>query len=118
MQQVIQLLGKMSGRGILDKSLGRIQQSAVAGEPDGLVRPQAVLVEVSSFIQRVVTATMGVAGPIGELLQFAEDCDVHLRSQRLLQLRHGSDLAPPERLGQVIGVEGFRSHNVRSLPVK
>jgi hypothetical protein len=115
-QQVIQLLRKMSGRGILDKSLGSIQQSAMAGEPDGLERPQAVLIEVRGFIQRVVTATMGIAGPIGELLQFAEHGDVHFRSQRPLQLRHGSDLAPPERLGQVIGVEGFRSHNVRSPP--
>src|SRR5271157_1275390 len=102
----------MSGRGILDKSLGRIQQSAVAGEPDGLERPKAVLTEMRGFIQRVVTATMGVAGPIGELLQFAEDGDVHLRSQRPLQLRHGSYLAPSERIGQVLGVEGFRSHNV------
>src|SRR5579864_3673014 len=115
---MIQLLRKISSRRLLDKSLGRIQQRAVVGEPDGLKRPQTVLFEVRGFIQGVVTATMGVAGSIGELLQLAEDGDIHLRSQRLLQLRHGSNFAPPERLGQVIRVEGFSSHNVRSLPVK
>jgi hypothetical protein len=45
-EQVIQLLRKISGRGTLDKSLGRIQQSALAGEPDRLERPQAVGIEL------------------------------------------------------------------------
>ena len=118
MQPVIQLFRKVSGQGVLDKSLGRIQQSALAGEPDGLKRPQAVLVEVSGFIQRVISATMGVAGPISELFQFAKYGDIDLRTQRSLQLRHGSDLAASQRLRKIIGMEGFGSHNVRSLPVK
>ena len=80
MQQVIQLFRKVSGRGVLDKSLGRIQQSALAGEPDGLKRPQAVLVEVSGFIQRVISAAMGVASPISELFQFAKYGDIDLKA--------------------------------------
>ena len=59
---------------------------------------------------------MGVAGLIGELLQLAEDGDVHFRAQRPLQLRHSSDHAPAECLGQFLSVEGFRPHNVRSPP--
>src|ERR1017187_2484113 len=98
MQPVIQLFGKVSVQGVLDKSLGRIQQSALAGEPDGLERPQTVLVEVSGFIQRVISATMRVAGPISKLFQFAENGDIDFRSQRSLQLRHGSDLAASQRL--------------------
>ena len=100
----------------LDVYKRQIQQSALAGEPDGLERPQAVGIELRGFIQRVVTAAMGVAGSIGELLQLAEDGDIHLRSQGTLQLRHGSDLAPPQCLRQIISMEGFSSHNARSLP--
>src|ERR1017187_8437021 len=96
-QQAIQLLRKMSGRGILDKRLGCIQQSALAGAPHGPETPHAVPAKVRGFIQRVVAATVGVAGPIGELLQFAEDGDIHLGSQRPLQLGQGRDLAPDRK---------------------
>src|ERR1019366_3187730 len=52
-ERVTQLLRKISGRGVYDERLGGIQQGALAGEPDGLERPQAVAIEVRGFIQGV-----------------------------------------------------------------
>jgi hypothetical protein len=49
-EHVIQLLRKIPGRGVFDDGPGRIQQGALAGEPDGLERPPAVVIEVRVFI--------------------------------------------------------------------
>ena len=115
MQQVVQFLNKIARCGIPDKRLSRIQQGAPAGEPDRPEGPQTIVVEARGFIQRVVRAAMRVTGPVSELLQLAENRDVHICPQRFLQLGHGGDFAVPESFCQIIGMEGLGSHNVRCL---
>jgi hypothetical protein len=84
MQQVVQFFHEIAALGSLDEGLSGGQQSALAGEPDGMERPQAIRIEARGFVQVVIAPSMGVAGSIGELLQLTKDRHVDFGPQRLL----------------------------------
>ena len=71
-EQVVQLVDEMSGVGVVDERLGGCDQGAGAGEADAGEGPQAALVEVGEFVERVVAAAMRVAGAGGQVLELAE----------------------------------------------
>ena len=85
----------------------------MAGEPDTLVRPPPpAIVEVSDFGQGVEAATMGVAGEIVELLQFAKHGQIGLGAENAFQLGQISDLVPAKVPAKDRRIEGWGSHNV------
>ena len=88
------------------------QQGSVTGEPDALMRPPCVIVEVSDFGQGVEAAAMGVAGEIVELLQFAKHGQIGFCAESAFQLGQISDLVTAKVLAQDGGIEGSGSHNV------
>ena len=71
-------------------------QSTVTGEPDRVERPQAPLIETGNLVESVERTPMGVAGTVPKLLQLAENSDVGLRAQQLLQLRQRGDAISAE----------------------
>ena len=72
LQQVVQLIDEVSGLGVVDERLGGCDQGAETGEVDAGERPEAVLVEVDQFVQRVEAAAMRVAVAGGQVLEPAE----------------------------------------------
>jgi hypothetical protein len=93
----------------------RGQEGPVAGEPDPLVRQPAVIVEASDFGQGIEAPTIGVAGEIVELLQFAKRGQIGLGAERAFQRRPISALVPAKVLAKDRGIEGSGPHNVRVL---
>jgi hypothetical protein len=75
MQSIIQFADEIAGGRAVDEGFGGVDQGAEAGEPDGIMRPQAVLVEASNLVEGIEAAAMGVAGSIVELSEFAKDSD-------------------------------------------
>jgi hypothetical protein len=63
--------------------------------------------------QRVVPATMRVAGEIVERFQLAEDRDIDGGAERLLQLGERGDSLPVQVSAEDVCVEGDGAHNVR-----
>jgi len=84
----------------------------VAGEPDTLVRPQSVIVEVSDFGQGVEAPTMGVAGEVIERLHFAKHGQIGLGAESAFQLGQISDLVTAKMLTKDRRIEESGSHNV------
>ena len=71
-EQVVQLVGEVSGLGLVDERLGGCDQGAGAGEANPGEGPQAALVEVGELVEGVVAAAMRVAGAGVDVLELAE----------------------------------------------
>lgn len=102
----------MTLRRAVGESFDGGQQGAVAGKPNGLVGPQAVVVEAGDFAEGVVAAAVSVAGEVVELLELAEDGEAGRPAQGLLEFGQSGDLMTSQVLADQLGVEGERSHNV------
>ena len=61
------------------------------------------LVESGNFIERIEGTAVGIAGTVRQFLELAENGDIRLRAQHLLQLRQGGDAAPAQKLSQPAG---------------
>jgi hypothetical protein len=68
MEDILQLEREISGRGLSDEGFRRGQQRAVPKETNPVERPQAALVEVGDFGERIEGTTMGIAGAAREFL--------------------------------------------------
>ena len=71
-EQIVQLVGEVSGFGVIDERFGGCDQGAGAGEADSGEGPQAALVEVGELVEGVVAAAMRVAGAGVDILELAE----------------------------------------------
>ena len=58
MEAFLELVREVAGVRGRDERLQRRQQGTVAGEPDGAVRPETLLVEASDLVDRVVATTV------------------------------------------------------------
>ncbi len=96
----------------MDECFGGCQQCAEAGEPDGCLRPQSVIVETGNLTEGVVSATMGVAGEIIQRFEFAEDGDIDRSAEGLFEFVKSGDLVAQEQRSQFIGAKRKGSHNV------
>ena len=77
------------------------------------MRPQAAVVKAGNLGQRVVSATVGVAGKISERFEFSEDGEISGRAERVLQFSNGRDFPVDQVVAENLRIEGGRSHNVR-----
>src|SRR6476660_8594506 len=64
MERVRQFVGEPAVRRLIDEGLNSGHQGAIAGKPDGIVRPQTGVVEASSFAESIVTPAMRIAGQV------------------------------------------------------
>ena len=83
----------------------KIVRQVYLGKIDGLV----AAAERSQQPPQPLETGVAAFGDIAALFDIA---------QRLLQLGHGSDLAAPKNLHQIVSMKGFSSHNVRGLSRK
>lgn len=61
-ESIRQLVGEPSARSLTDKRLNGGNERAITRKPDGVVRPEAYVIEASDFAERIVAAAMGIAG--------------------------------------------------------
>jgi hypothetical protein len=61
-ESIGQLVSEPPAGSLSDKGLDGRDERAVTREPDGIMRPEAGIIEASDFTKRIVAATMGVAG--------------------------------------------------------
>jgi hypothetical protein len=116
-ESIGQLVGKPSAGSLTDKGLNGRDERAVTREPDGIMRPEAGIIEASDFTKRIVAATMGVAGQVVEKFEFPKDGEVGGGAQGLLQLWQGSDFVAQEVFAKELGVKRDGPHNV-IVPIK
>jgi hypothetical protein len=86
-QDIGKFMGVVAIGGLLHEGLHGCEQSAVAGKPDGGVRPQSLIIKASDLGQGVEAPTMGIAGEVIKLLQFAEHRQIGVAAERAFQLR-------------------------------
>ena len=108
LEQVLQLVGGVSGLTVADQHRTGVEQGAVSGEVGTVVRPQSELVETSDLSEGVVLAAVRVAGKIGERAQLAEDGHGDLGLEGSLEFDHGEDRAVAEQLAQARRMRGRR----------
>jgi len=77
----------------------------VPREPDGLVGPQAGIVEAGGLTESIVAPAMSIAGQVVEELEFAKDGEVGSGAEGLLELGQGGDFVPQEVFAENLGVE-------------
>jgi hypothetical protein len=82
---------------------------------DVAASPKPALIEANYFIERVVSAAMGVARVIRDLPQLPEHRHVDRRTQRGLQLLDGGDPLPPQQRDDAVCVKLNWAHSVRPL---
>src|SRR6185295_3322492 len=58
MENVGQFIGEPAARGLVNEELDGGDEGAVTGKPNGIVGPQAEVVEAGSFAEGIVTAAM------------------------------------------------------------
>jgi hypothetical protein len=111
MECVGQFIGEPATRGLIDEGLNGGNESAVAGEPNRLVRPQAVVIEAGSFAEGIVATAMSIAGQVVQELEFAKDGEVGTGAESDLQLGQCGDFVTQEMLADGLGVERGWTHN-------
>ena len=75
MEKLVEFGDEIACRGRVDEGGSGVDQGTKAREPDGIMRPQAVVVKVSNPVERVEAPAMRVAGSIAELIELAKDRD-------------------------------------------
>ena len=96
MQKRFELTREVATIRFLDELFQGRHQGSKPRKPDGLHRPQAVLVEMHDRLQRVVSSTVRVACLIGDILEHAKDSQSDIRLQDLHELINGRDALPLE----------------------
>ena len=117
MEEVLQFGGEESRRSLGDKVLGGGDERSVTGEPNGIERPQTLLIKVGKFSKSVKTAAVRVTGAVGKLLQLAQDGDIGWGTQDLFQLRQSGDTVVAEKAPERVWREDRRSHNAIVPPL-
>ena len=116
-ESISQLVGEPPAGSLTDKGLNGGDERAITREPDGIVRPEAGVIETRDLAKRIEAAAMGIAGQVVENFEFAKDGEVGGGAEGLLQLRQGGDFVAQEVFAKELGVEGGGSHNV-IVPIK
>jgi hypothetical protein len=75
MESLVEFGDEIAGRGAVDEGGGGIDQGTEARKPDGIMRPQAVVVKVSNAVEGIEPTAMRIASSIAELVKFAKDGD-------------------------------------------
>ena len=111
MEHVRQFVGEPAARGLIDEGFNSGHQSAIAGKPDGIVGPQASVVEAGRFAEGIVTAAMGIAGQVIQELEFAKHSEAGTGAESHFEFGQGGDLIAQEMLADGLRVEGEWAHN-------
>ena len=72
MECIGEFVSKPATWGLIHEGLDGSNQCAEVGKPNRIVRPQGDIVEVDGFAEGIITAAMGIAGPLIQSLQLAE----------------------------------------------
>ena len=107
-----QFVGEPAARGLIDERLDGGHQRAVAGKPNSIMGPQTGIVEAGGFAERIVAATMGIAGQVIQELELAKDGEVGSGAENAFEFGQGRDLVAKQVLAEGLGIEGEWSHNV------
>lgn len=75
------------------------------------------MIKLGDTAQRIEAAAVGIAGKIVELFELAKDRHLDIGPERLLELFEGRQLLSFEQLGEILGMENRRPHNVNIPPV-
>ncbi len=105
-----QLIERVSGGGMPDPCRNGVFQIAALGEADALVPPQARLVKIRDFGQRVMGSGMGVACEVAQRLEAAVHTGARRISQDLHQFGQGCDKVLLEVGAQRLGGIGVGEH--------
>ena len=108
-----QFIGEPAAQRLVDEGLEGGHQRAVTRKPDGIMRPQASIIEAGNFPERIVPSAMSIAGQVVERLEFSKDGEIGGGAEDLLEFWQGSDSVPQEVLAEELGVEEEEAHNVR-----
>src|SRR5437667_11691848 len=95
-EDVSEITGEKAPWRMIDKMFNSQKQRTVTGEPHRLVRPEATIVEMSDFLERVIASAVRVSGPVIQQLEFSEHGDVNVSSQNPLRLRRGRSRLSPQ----------------------
>ena len=112
MECIGQFVGEPASRRLVDEGFDRGNERAVTREPNGIMGPQAGIVEAGAFAEGIVAAAMSIAGQIVEGLEFAKDGEIGGGTEDLFEFGQSGDFVPQEVLAEELGVEGEGSHNV------
>ena len=112
MECIGQFVGEPASRRLVDEGFDSGNERAVTREPNGIMGPQAGIVEAGAFAEGIVAAAMSIAGQIVEELEFAKDGEIGGGTEDLFEFGQGGDFVPKEVLAEELGVEGEGSHNV------
>ena len=96
----------------MTKELNGGHERAVTRKPDGLMGPQAGVVEAGGFTQSIVASAMRIAGEVVEEFEFAKDGEVGISAEGLLEFGQGGDFVPLEVFAKDLGIEEEGSHNI------
>ena len=112
MENIRQFIGEPAARGLIDEGLDGGDEGAVTGKPDGIVGPQADVVEAGGFAEGIVAAAMGIAGEVIQELEFSKDGEVSAGAESSFELGQSGDFVAQEMLAESLGFEGEWTHNV------
>lgn len=73
MENVGQFIGEAAVRGLIDEGLDGGDKGAMPGKPNGIVGPEAGVVEAGGFAEGIVTAAMGIARKIIQEFELSKD---------------------------------------------
>jgi hypothetical protein len=112
MENVGQFIGEPPARGLVDKGLDGGDKGAITGKPNGIMGPQADIVEAGGFAEGIVTAAMGIAGEVIQEFELSKDGEVGAGAESGFEFGQSSDFVAQEMLAESLGVEGEWAHNV------
>src|SRR5213083_2332679 len=111
MESRIEFGDEIAGRGAIDEGCGGVDQGTEARKPDGIMRPQAVVVKASNAVEGIEAATMRVAGSIVKLIELAKDGDGRGGAEGSRELIESGDLGAAEEVQNELSGEESGSHN-------
>src|ERR1700694_1084994 len=112
MECVGQFVGEVATRGLIEQGCDAEDESAVAGNPNRILGPQACVVEASGFAEGIVAAAMGIAGQVIQKLELAKDGEGSGGSKSAFECGQGCDFVAEQVLAEGLGIEGKWPHNV------
>jgi hypothetical protein len=112
MEDAGQFIGEPAVRGLINERLDGGDEGAVTGKPNGIVGPQADVVEAGGFAEGIVTAAVSIAGEVIQELELSKDGEVGGGAESCFEFGQSSDFVAQEMLAQSFGVEGEWAHNV------
>jgi len=116
-ENIFQFGSEIASLRMCDPVLGGGHQSTVAGKPDRVERPQALLIESGNLVESIEGTPMRIAGTVRKLLQLAEHRDIGIRTQQLLHLRQGGDTISVQKPAQNVSGKDGGAHNAVIPPL-